>query len=43
VTLGKDGIVGSVGAAGVSKRWRAARLTLVFASDNATTNDRMKQ
>ena len=45
--LGKLGIVGSVkaggGAAVVSKSWRAARLTLVVASENATTKDRTKQ
>jgi hypothetical protein len=44
VGLGNDGIVGSVdargGAAGV---WRAARLTLLLASDNATTKDKTKQ
>jgi hypothetical protein len=44
VTLGRVGIVGRVGgAAGVSKSWRAARLTLVLASDNAMTKDRTKQ
>ena len=45
--LGKLGIVGSVnaggGAAVVSKSWRAARLTLVVASENATTKDKTKQ
>ena len=44
MTLGRVGIVGSVGGeAGVSKSWRAARLTLVLASDNAMTKDRTKQ
>jgi hypothetical protein len=47
VGLGSDGIVGSVdaagGAAGVSNKWRAARLTLLLASDNATTKDKKKQ
>ncbi|KAK7819429.1 hypothetical protein CFP56_040392 [Quercus suber] len=47
VDLGKLGIVGNVnaggGAAVVSKSWRAARLTLVVASENATTKDTAKQ
>jgi hypothetical protein len=47
VGLGRDGIVGNVdaggGAAGVSNRWRAARLTWVLESNNATTKDARKQ
>ncbi|KAK9284348.1 hypothetical protein L1049_023519 [Liquidambar formosana] len=47
VVLGRVGIVGSVGAggeaAGVSKRWRAAKAISVFHNDNATIKDRTKE
>ena len=47
VAFGRDGIVGNVnaggGATGVSKRQRAARLTSMLESDNATIRDRRKQ
>ncbi|KAK9285585.1 hypothetical protein L1049_024780 [Liquidambar formosana] len=47
VGLGRVGIVGTVsaggGAAGVSKRWRAAKVISVFHNDSATIKDKMKQ
>ncbi|KAF8411793.1 hypothetical protein HHK36_004352 [Tetracentron sinense] len=46
VGLGRVGIEGSVRAGGgaeVSKRWRAARLTLMLDNDSAMIKDKMKQ
>ena len=43
VGFGGVGIVGSVGTTGISKRWRAAKLTLLLASNIATTKDRKRK